>query len=184
MSEYNLERFVKAQKSSYSVALSEIRAGQKQSHWMWYIFPQIRGLGMSSMADYYGIQDLQEAEAYLKNPMLKHNLVEISEALLELPTDSANEVFGYPDNMKLKSSMTLFAIISGEDSVFHKVLDKFFGGAFDTKTIELAGVPKCTDEDPFVDFVKEKCAQIPEDKKKARFEKLRAFIDGDEGDWE
>ena len=134
----NLERFVEAQKHSYSTALSEIKSGRKRSHWMWYNFPQIKGLGYSSTAQYYAIQSREEAEAYLKHPALGKRLVEISEELLRLKSSNAREVFGYPDDMKLKSSMTLFFLVSKE-TIFRQVIDKFFEGEMDERTKELLG---------------------------------------------
>lgn len=139
MANYNLDRFIKAQRESYKTALEEIKAGEKQSHWMWFIFPQLKGLGMSYMANYYGIKNLEEAKEYLKKDYLRGNLIEISEVLLDLESDNATEIFGTPDDMKLHSSMTLFAIASGRDSVFHKVLNKFFHGSYDAKTLSLIG---------------------------------------------
>lgn len=132
----SLERFVKAQEGSYEIALNEIKHGRKRSHWMWYIFPQIKGLGYSSTAQYYAIQDKKEAENYLKHPVLSKRLMEISEELLRLDSNNASEVFGYPDDMKLKSSMTLFSLVS-EQEIFEKVLDKFFDGKIDGKTVEI-----------------------------------------------
>lgn len=132
----DLERFVKAQEENYETALNEIKQGRKRSHWMWYIFPQIKGLGHSPIAQYYSIQDKNEAENYLKHPILSKRLVEISEELLKLDNDNASEVFGYPDDMKLKSSMTLFYLVS-ENNVFKKVLEKFFCGKLDERTIEI-----------------------------------------------
>lgn len=131
-----LDRFLKAQELDYDIALSEMRAGRKRSHWMWYIFPQIKGLGFSSTAQYYAIQNKKEAEEYLAHPVLGKRLLEISEVLLEIKSNDASRVMGYPDDMKLKSSMTLFYLVSGED-VFKKVLDKFFDGKIDKKTEEL-----------------------------------------------
>ena len=131
-----LERFIKAQESSYETALKEIRCGRKRSHWMWYIFPQIKGLGYSSTAQYYAIQSREEAEQYMKHPILAKRLIEISEALLKCESNDASEIFGYPDDMKLKSSMTLFALVS-DNTVFKEVLNKFFGGEMDGKTIQL-----------------------------------------------
>ena len=131
-----LDRFLKAQELDYDIALSEMRAGRKKSHWMWYIFPQIKGLGFSSTAQYYAIQSKKEAEEYLAHPILGKRLLEISEALLEIKSNDASRVMGYPDDMKLKSSMTLFYLVSGED-IFKKVLDKFFDGKIDKKTEEL-----------------------------------------------
>ena len=133
----NLERFIEAQEYNYQDALKEIKSGRKCSCWMWYVFPQLAGLGRSSTAKYYGITDLQEAQDYINDPLLGARLVEISEALLALDTNDAYRVFGCPDNMKLKSSMTLFVIAAPELKVFQKVLDKYFGGERDKRTIEL-----------------------------------------------
>ena len=132
----SLEQFVKAQEGSYEIALNEIKRGRKRSHWMWYIFPQIKGLGYSSTAQYYAIQDKKEAENYLKHPILSKRLVEISEELLKIDNDNASEVFGYPDDMKLKSSMTLFYLVS-EKVVFKRVLEKFFCNELDKRTVEI-----------------------------------------------
>ena len=131
-----LDRFIKAQETDYPIALSEIRNGRKRSHWMWYIFPQYKGLGFSSTSQYYAIQNKKEAEEYLAHPVLGKRLLEISEVLLELESNDASKVMGYPDDMKLKSSMTLFYLVSGND-IFKKVLDKFFDGKIDTKTEKL-----------------------------------------------
>lgn len=137
MEPFHLNRFIDAQLRDYPNALSEIRGGRKQSHWMWYIFPQVAGLGMSEISAYYSIRGIDEAKAYMEEPLLRTHLLEISEALLELETNDANRVFGYPDDMKLKSSMTLFAEACPEIGTFQKVLDKFFNGIKDQKTIEL-----------------------------------------------
>jgi len=131
-----LDRFIKAQEMDYEIALSEIKSGRKRSHWMWYIFPQMKGLGFSSTAQYYAIQNKKEAEEYLAHPVLGKRLLEISEALLEIKSNDAGRVMGYPDDMKLRSSMTLFYLVSSED-IFKKVLDKFFDGKIDKKTEEL-----------------------------------------------
>ena len=131
-----LERFVKAQERSYQTARSEIQYGQKMSHWMWYIFPQLKELGYSSTAKYYGIVDRKEAEAYLAHPVLGNRLREISSELLKLESCDPGYVMGYPDDLKLKSCMTLFLEISGE-SMFQKVLDKFFDGEKDEATLKL-----------------------------------------------
>lgn len=131
----NLERFVEAQERSYECALNEIKKGRKCSHWMWYIFPQIKGLGHSSTAQYYAIQNKAEAEAYMKHPVLSGRLLEISEELLNIDSNDASEVFGYPDDLKLKSSMTLFSLVSRK-TVFKRVLDKFFDGEIDESTVE------------------------------------------------
>lgn len=133
----DLSRFIKAQENDYKRALSEIRSGHKRSHWIWYIFPQIDGLGFSSTAKYYAIKDRQEAVDYLKDDLLRKRLIEISEALLHLKSCDPGEVMGYPDDLKLRSSMTLFCEVAPEVEVFQKVLDKFFGGELDQRTIEL-----------------------------------------------
>lgn len=132
-----LERFLKAQEIHYETALREIRAGRKRSHWMWFIFPQIAGLGRSSAAQYYAIRDLEEAKAYLEDAVLGENLLLISQALLEVDSDDAEAVMGWPDHLKLWSSMTLFALAKPDCLVFQKVLDKFYGGKKDAKTMEL-----------------------------------------------
>lgn len=139
MKEDSLERFVEAQESQYHNALAEIRAGRKRSHWMWFIFPQIRGLGMSSTSQYYGIKNLTEAGDYLNHKVLGPRLIEISRALLELKTENASQVFGSPDDLKLRSSMTLFSLVEQADKVFEGVLAKFFSGKPDNKTIQLSG---------------------------------------------
>jgi len=131
-----LQRFVTAQKDDFAIALQEIKAGRKRSHWMWYIFPQIQGLGFSSTSLYYGIIDLEEAKAYLQHPILGKRLVEITEVLLSLDLNDARAIFGQPDDLKLKSSMTLFYSVPGSPEVFLKVLDKFFGGLPDEKTLQ------------------------------------------------
>jgi len=133
----NLQRFVDAQARDYQTALGEITAGRKRSHWMWYIFPQIQGLGYSSMAQHYAIADGGEAAAYLAHPTLGPRLIEISRALLTLPGSNATAVMGTPDDLKLRSSMTLFAQVPGADMVFQQVLDKYFGGRPDAKTLSL-----------------------------------------------
>ena len=134
--EYTLNRFLTAQERSYATALAEIKAGRKRSHWMWYIFPQIAGLGMSSTAQYYSIQDRLEAEEYMSHPVLGARLLEISRALLALESSDASAVMGYPDDLKLRSCMTLFAQVS-DDPVFEAVLDKFYGGSPDPRTLAL-----------------------------------------------
>jgi uncharacterized protein (DUF1810 family) len=129
-----IERFVKAQESDYDCALEEIKKGRKRSHWMWYIFPQLKGLGRSETARYYGIENRAEAEAYLAHPVLGARLLEISGELLKLDGNEPIVVFGRPDNMKLKSSMTLFYLVSGNE-IFKAVLDKYFDGEMDAVTI-------------------------------------------------
>ena len=135
--DYDLDRFLKAQEHSYVQALSEIRAGQKRSHWFWYIFPQLRGLGYSRNADYYGIADREEARQYLAHPILGARLREISAALLELPAHDPVRVMGKPDDLKLCSSMTLFERIAEPDSVFGSVLDQYYGGKRDAATLRM-----------------------------------------------
>jgi len=135
-----LDRFISAQATSYAEALSEIRAGRKRSHWMWFIFPQMKGLGSSSNASYYGIEGLAEATAYLQHPTLGNRLIEISRALLALPGNNATTVMGSPDDMKLRSSMTLFSQVEGADAVFEQVLDKYFDGKKDARTLALLGI--------------------------------------------
>lgn len=137
MEAYSLERFVEAQRWDYPAALSEIKSGRKLSHWMWYIFPQMRGLGTSNMAYKFGIAGLDEARAYMAHPILSNRLIEITEELLKHKNKSAEDVFGYVDALKLKSSMTLFSLVSDEGSVFHLAIDQFFRGEVDLKTLEL-----------------------------------------------
>jgi uncharacterized protein (DUF1810 family) len=135
--ENTLQRFVAAQESDYATALAEIKNGRKRSHWMWYIFPQIQGLGFSETSRFYAIKDRQEAEAYLLHPVLGPRLVAICEALLDLPGTNATQVLGSPDDVKFKSSMTLFAALHHTNPVFEAVLQKFFGGNHDQKTLQL-----------------------------------------------
>jgi uncharacterized protein (DUF1810 family) len=135
----NLQRFLDAQATDYTQALTEIRAGRKRSHWMWYIFPQVQGLGFSETSRFYGIKDLAEATAYLQHPVLGPRLVAICEALLALPGSNATSIMGSPDDLKLWSSMTLFAAVPGAEPVFQQVLAKFFGGGSDSKTQQLLG---------------------------------------------
>lgn len=134
---YDLSRFLKAQERYYDTALLEIRSGRKRSHWIWYIFPQVKGLGFSSTSEFYGIDGLAEAKAYMENETLRRRLIEISEALLSLELSDAGVVMGYPDDLKLRSSMTLFGEAAPEEKVFLKVLDKFFGGKKDERTLEI-----------------------------------------------
>ncbi|MGI4750423.1 MAG: DUF1810 domain-containing protein [Janthinobacterium lividum] len=133
----NLNRFLDAQKSSYQTALTEIKNGRKRSHWMWYIFPQIQGLGFSETSKFYAIKDVSEAEAYLQHAVLGSRLIEICNAALGLASSNANSIFGSPDDMKLKSSMTLFAALDNANPVFQSVLDKFFGGKTDSQTLQI-----------------------------------------------
>ena len=135
-----LDRFLDAQRGDYAAALAEVRRGRKTSHWMWYIFPQITGLGQSSTARYYSIRDLEEAREYYAHPVLGQRLREISGALLELRGSDPVAVFGGIDSMKLKSSMTLFAVAAPDDPLFQQVLDKYYGGERDTLTLRILGL--------------------------------------------
>jgi uncharacterized protein (DUF1810 family) len=133
----SLKRFTDAQENSYAIALAEIQRGRKQSHWMWFIFPQITGLGFSETSRYYAIKDLKEAKDFLEHPVLGSRLINISRELIKLETRNAHRIFGTPDNLKLKSSMTLFSMVPGADPVFQHTLDKFFGGEKDMETLRL-----------------------------------------------
>jgi uncharacterized protein (DUF1810 family) len=137
---HNLNRFVEAQQGDYERALAEIRSGRKRSHWMWYIFPQLDGLGYSPTARHYAIKSLAEADAYLRHPVLGPRLVEIAEAALGIEGRSATEVFGSPDDLKLRSCATLFARVAPAGSVFERLLEKYFGGQPDARTLQLLGV--------------------------------------------
>ena len=134
---FDLNRFVEAQKGVYETALSELVAGQKRSHWMWFIFPQVAGLGSSTMARKYAIRSREEAKAYLQHPVLGPRLNECTSALLRVENRSAEEIMGYPDFLKLKSSMTLFAEVSEPPSLFSDVLKNFFADQPDARTIAL-----------------------------------------------
>jgi uncharacterized protein (DUF1810 family) len=133
----NLQRFVGAQQPVYDQVLDELRSGRKRTHWMWFIFPQIAGLGHSSTAQRYAIKNAEEARQYLAHPVLGQRLRECATILLNLQGRSASEIFGYPDDLKLKSSMTLFAQLEGQESVFAQVLDTYFQGQPDDRTIAL-----------------------------------------------
>lgn len=135
---FNLARFTEAQDGIYGSVLAELRAGRKRSHWIWYIFPQMYGLGFSSTSKYYAIRSIEEARAYLDHPVLGQRLRECSEIVLGVEGRSASEIFGYPDDMKLHSSMTLFAYVAADPfSVFARVLDQYFHGRQDSKTLSL-----------------------------------------------
>lgn len=134
---YDLSRFLEAQAPDYERALAEIRRGRKASHWMWYVFPQFRGLGRSAMAQTYAIGSVGEARAYLAHPILGPRLVECCAAVLAVSGRSAHEIFGSPDDLKLRSCATLFAAISPEGSIFRQVIDKDFGGKEDESTRRL-----------------------------------------------
>lgn len=133
----DLDCFIEAQDNMYSVALKEIKSGKKKSHWMWCIFPQIKGLGKTEISNYYAIKNLEEGISYLENPILKGRLLEISQAVLDLNTRNIEEVFGSIDSLKLKSSMTLFHQIDKEEKIFIEVLNKYFNKELDKRMIEL-----------------------------------------------
>lgn len=135
-----LDRFLEAQRGDYAAALAEVRRGRKTSHWMWYIFPQIAGLGQSSTARYYSIRDLEEAREYYAHPVLGQRLREITSVLLALQGSDPVAVFGGIDSMKLKSSMTLFTAAAPDDPLFRQVLDKYYGGEQDSLTLRLLGL--------------------------------------------
>lgn len=132
-----LTRFLEAQNKLYLQALAEIRNGKKQSHWMWFIFPQLKGLGSSETAKFYAISDINEATAYLQHPVLGKHLVQIATEVFNIDGKSANEIFSSPDDMKLRSSMTLFANVPDADRVFEQVIDKYFNGLQDELTLQL-----------------------------------------------
>ena len=134
---FDLNRFVQAQEEVYPRALAEIKRGGKRSHWMWFIFPQIDGLGYSSTAKFFAIKSVHEAKAYLTHAVLGPRLIECSTVLLQLKGLSASDIFGFPDDLKLRSSMTLFASVSEADSVFSRVLQQYYQGQPDEKTLEL-----------------------------------------------
>lgn len=138
---YDLNRFLRAQEGVYDRALVEIKSGQKRTHWMWYIFPQIDGLGYSPTAKRYSIKSMEEAREYLNHPVLGKRLLECTEAVVALKGGSISEIFGYPDNLKFKSSMTLFGKIAGLGSVFSSALDRYCHGERDTATLRLLEKP-------------------------------------------
>lgn len=133
---YNLSRFIEAQEITYPIAEEELRLGNKRTHWIWYIFPQLKHLGFSHNSKFYGITCLEETKAYLANEILGGRLRALTEILLNLPTDDAESIFGTLDSMKIRSSMTLFDAAAPDD-VFAKVLDKFFNGIRDKRTLKI-----------------------------------------------
>jgi uncharacterized protein (DUF1810 family) len=134
---FDLCRFTSAQYAVYGRVLAEIKNGQKRTHWMWYIFPQLYGLGLSSISKRYAIKSIEEARQYLNHPVLGKRLLECAEAALTIEGRSASEIFGYPDDLKLRSSMTLFAFVATPGSVFVRVLDKYFNGEQDVATLNI-----------------------------------------------
>lgn len=137
MENEGLNKFLNAQDVWYSQALTEVKKGRKESHWMWFIFPQLKGLGYSGTNNFYSLQSKEEAIQYLNHPILGKNLLEISAALLEVKNKTAFEIFGTPDYLKLKSCMTLFKAIANENSVFEQVLQKYYFGFDDGFTLDL-----------------------------------------------
>ncbi|MBK1645880.1 calpastatin [Thiocapsa imhoffii] len=136
---YDLNRFIQAQEHVYAHALAEIRSGRKRSHWIWFIFPQFDGLGFSAMARQYAIRSLNEAWAYLEHPLLGPRLIECAEAVLAVQGRSAREILGSPDDLKLRSCATLFAEVSPAGSVFHRVLEVYFGGECGWENVAFLG---------------------------------------------
>ena len=135
-----LERFVDAQTAVYDQVRSELAAGRKSSHWMWFIFPQLRGLGRSSIAQLYGIANLAEARAFIGHPVLGPRLIECARLVLAVRGRTVHQIFGSPDDLKLRSCMTLFELAAREESVFGEVLDRYCGGVRDQATLDLVGV--------------------------------------------
>jgi len=143
---FDLERSVTAQEAVFPAVLAELKAGRKRSHWMWFVFPQLQGLGHSSMAAFYGIISLREARAYLPHPLLGQRLVRCTRTVTNIEGGSLHEIFGSPDDMKFQSSMTLFALAAADpDSPFYKALDRWCGGTLDAQTLRLleAGGREC-----------------------------------------
>jgi len=136
---FDLKRFISAQEGIYDRALAELRDGLKRSHWMWYIFPQVEGLGHSPTTRRYSIKSLEEARHYLAHPVLGQRLKESAEAVLAVQGRSAADIFGHPDDWKLQSSMTLFELVSGPESVFGRILEKYYQGKRDTRTLQIVG---------------------------------------------
>lgn len=133
----SLDRFLKAQQHDYEIAKKELLEGRKQSHWIWYIFPQLKGLGMSSYSDFYGIKDLNEAKDYYSHPILGKRLIELTQILLDLDSCDIATIMPYPDDLKLRSSMTLFYIATGNE-IFLAIINKYFDGKLDDKTLNLS----------------------------------------------
>ena len=134
---HQLERFLVAQEGTYEQALAELRREKKRTHWIWYVFPQLDGLGSSPIARFYAIKSIAEAKAYLLHPVLGPRLIECAEALLPIQGKTATEILGFPDDLKLRSSATLFKAVSEPDSVFTRVIDRYFHGNPDQKTLDL-----------------------------------------------
>lgn len=139
---FHLARFIVAQRPVYDQALAELRAGRKRSHWMWFVFPQLAGLGRTEMARTYAIQSLEEARAYLAHPTLGPRLLECATAMLGVTGRSAHEILGSPDDLKLRSSATLFAAVSPGGSPFHAILERYYDGVADSRTLQLLGIDR------------------------------------------
>jgi len=137
MEQYNLNRFIKAQNECFEIVVEELKNGRKESHWMWYMFPQIQGLGKSGTSVYYSIKDINEAKAYLENEVLRERLLYLVDILVNLNENDALQIFGSPDDLKFWSSMTLFNQADPEEPLFKKALDKFFKGKLDANTMGL-----------------------------------------------
>ena len=138
--QYNLQRFTDAQEGVYQRASKEIKNGRKQSHWMWFIFPQVAGLGFSETTRFYAIKDIAEAGQYMQHSVLGFRLIEISQALLDIEGKTANQIFGSPDDLKLKSCMTLFSALPDANPVFESVIRKYFNGVKDARTLGIVNV--------------------------------------------
>lgn len=137
---YNLQRFLEAQETVYEAARSELSAGAKRGHWIWFVFPQLKGLGMSAMSQEFGITSLAEAKAYASHPILGARLRECTRLVLNIENRSVDEIFGYPDNLKFRSSMTLFVKSAPDNNIFKSALEKYFGGEGDPLTLEKLGI--------------------------------------------
>ncbi len=141
---FDLNRFTKAQERIYGNVLSELKSGRKRTHWMWFIFPQIEGLGRSETARFYAIKSLKEAQEYLNHPVLGSRLPECSAIVLGVKDRSIEDIFGFPDHLKFRSSMTLFSCVKNADPIFEAVIDRYFQGKPDTRTLELLGLKSPT----------------------------------------
>jgi uncharacterized protein (DUF1810 family) len=136
---YHLDRFVAAQGRVMDEVFAELRAGQKRSHWMWFVFPQLRGLGTSSMAEIFGIASLEEARSYLAHPVLGPRLRECCTLLLAVPDRTAHDILGSPDDLKFRSCLSLFALAAPQETLFRDCLERFYGGGMDARTVALCG---------------------------------------------
>ena len=181
----SINRFLKAQNNDYETAYEEIKNGKKESHWIWYIFPQIKGLGMSYMDKEYSIKSIQETLEYINNKTLWKRLVEITKLLLKIPHNDIREVMWYPDDLKLRSCMTLFSIVSDDNEVFNKVIDKFYNGEKDLKTVNILksmlNKEKKDLDEKIYNKIKEKCITIEkEENEKIEKRRLRELKEKEE----